>query len=182
MYTRGMKSVGKTHLANGFTIVELLIVVVVIAILAAITIVSYNGITRQAAETKRNTDTATLLKAIEAARTNTGKSLGQITGSFWSSGTCSVTGSNPDGTEPRNLPTTHACWTRYYSNLSSIGAAAGIDLSGLRSGDSRGNPYVFDENEGESGNFCSADSPIQYFTGNGSSTASARAIPKAFSC
>lgn len=32
----------------GFTIVELLIVVVVIAILAAITIVSYNGITRQA--------------------------------------------------------------------------------------------------------------------------------------
>ena len=33
---------------NGFTIVELLIVVVVIAILAAITIVSYNGITTQA--------------------------------------------------------------------------------------------------------------------------------------
>lgn len=34
--------------ANGFTIVELLIVVVVIAILAAITIVSYNGITQRA--------------------------------------------------------------------------------------------------------------------------------------
>jgi len=33
---------------NGFTIVELLIVVVVIAILAAITIVSYNGITGRA--------------------------------------------------------------------------------------------------------------------------------------
>ncbi|NCO10935.1 prepilin-type N-terminal cleavage/methylation domain-containing protein, partial [Candidatus Saccharibacteria bacterium] len=33
---------------NGFTIVELLIVVVVIAILAAITLVSYNGITGQA--------------------------------------------------------------------------------------------------------------------------------------
>lgn len=33
---------------QGFTIVELLIVVVVIAILAAITIVSYNGITKQA--------------------------------------------------------------------------------------------------------------------------------------
>lgn len=33
---------------NGFTIVELLIVVVVIAILAAITIVSYNGITKRA--------------------------------------------------------------------------------------------------------------------------------------
>jgi prepilin-type N-terminal cleavage/methylation domain-containing protein len=36
---------------SGFTIVELLIVVVVIAILAAITIVSYNGITQQAKNT-----------------------------------------------------------------------------------------------------------------------------------
>lgn len=35
---------------SGFTIVELLIVVVVIAILAAITIVSYNGITKRASE------------------------------------------------------------------------------------------------------------------------------------
>ena len=33
---------------DGFTIVELLIVIVVIAILAAITIVSYNGITNRA--------------------------------------------------------------------------------------------------------------------------------------
>jgi len=36
--------------SKGFTIVELLIVIVVIAILAAITIVSYNGITQQAKE------------------------------------------------------------------------------------------------------------------------------------
>ncbi len=34
--------------ANGFTIVELLIVIVVIAILAAVTLVAYNGITKQA--------------------------------------------------------------------------------------------------------------------------------------
>lgn len=37
---------------SGFTIVELLIVVVVIAILAAITIVSYNGITERAKNTE----------------------------------------------------------------------------------------------------------------------------------
>jgi len=37
-----------SQLTKGFTIVELLIVVVVIAILAAITIVSYNGITNRA--------------------------------------------------------------------------------------------------------------------------------------
>jgi len=43
---------------GGFTIVELLIVVVVIAILAAITIVSYNGITKQANEASRDSTIA----------------------------------------------------------------------------------------------------------------------------
>lgn len=40
---------------KGFTIVELLIVVVVIAILAAITVVSYNGITAQAEDSALKT-------------------------------------------------------------------------------------------------------------------------------
>jgi len=43
-----MKKAWAPHLHDGFTIVELLIVVVVIAILAAITIVSYNGVQAQA--------------------------------------------------------------------------------------------------------------------------------------
>lgn len=41
---------------RGFTIVELLIVVVVVAILAAITIVSYNGITNRAHDTAVQSD------------------------------------------------------------------------------------------------------------------------------
>lgn len=50
---------------KGFTIVELLIVVVVIAILAAITIVSYNGIASQAHDAAIKSDLATLKNKIE---------------------------------------------------------------------------------------------------------------------
>ena len=51
---------------SGFTIVELLIVIVVIAILAAITIVAYNGIQRRARDSKRLADSANILKSLEA--------------------------------------------------------------------------------------------------------------------
>lgn len=47
---------------SGFTIVELLIVIVVIAILAAITIVSYNGITNRANDTAVKSDLTALMK------------------------------------------------------------------------------------------------------------------------
>ena len=51
---------------RGFTIVELLIVIVVIAILAAITIIAYNGIQVRARDAQRSTDAANILKALEA--------------------------------------------------------------------------------------------------------------------
>ena len=50
---------------SGFTVVELLIVVVVIAILASITIVSFNGITSRANNTKRISDLTGVAKSIE---------------------------------------------------------------------------------------------------------------------
>lgn len=56
----------------GFTIVELLIVVVVIAILAAITIVAYNGITANARDSALKADLTTAAKKAGIAQVETG--------------------------------------------------------------------------------------------------------------
>ena len=49
----------------GFTIVELLIVIVVIGILAAITIVAYNGIQQRGRDAQRKSDIAQIAKAMK---------------------------------------------------------------------------------------------------------------------
>ena len=51
---------------RGFTIVELLIVIVVIAILAAISVVAYNGIQQRAKFTAIQSDLTSMKKVIEA--------------------------------------------------------------------------------------------------------------------
>lgn len=51
---------------RGFTIVELLIVIVVIGILAALVIVTYNGIQSKARDTERKTDVNALSSHLEA--------------------------------------------------------------------------------------------------------------------
>lgn len=61
--------------SKGFTIVELLIVIVVIAILAAITIVSYNGVTNRAADSAVSADLVNIAKKIEQQRIDGGSNL-----------------------------------------------------------------------------------------------------------
>lgn len=56
----------KARSQAGFTIVELLIVIVVIAILAAISIVAYTGVQARARDSKRANDTAQIKKALLA--------------------------------------------------------------------------------------------------------------------
>lgn len=57
---------------DGFTIVELLIVVVVIAILAVITIVAYNGITKRAVDSSMRADLRKTATALELDKTSLG--------------------------------------------------------------------------------------------------------------
>lgn len=153
----------KVTATKGFTIVELLIVIVVIGILAAITIVAYNGIQQRAQVAKRQSDTQSYHKAILLARLNTDNALRYITINTWSIGACAASSGNPGNVEPKYLAKTHICWLRYYENLSRIEAAAGMSLASLRAGDANGNPYGLDENEGET---CATDR-MYYFTGNG---------------
>lgn len=68
---------------RGFTIVELLIVIVVIAILATITIVAYSGITSRANTTKAQTNAANVQKVLESFNANRGSyplTITEITG------------------------------------------------------------------------------------------------------
>ncbi len=82
--------------ARGFTIVELLIVIVIIAILAAITLVSYNGITARAeqsanfAAVKNYTQVLQMLKADTGSLPVSNSCLGP-TGAY-SSGSCAYAG------------------------------------------------------------------------------------------
>ena len=67
-----MLAVGKTKNNGGFTIVELLIVIVVIAILAAITIVAYNGIQQRSQNTKSVAAATAWLKALQMYKADNG--------------------------------------------------------------------------------------------------------------
>lgn len=63
----------KKTLSRGFTIVELLIVIVVIGILAGLVVVTYNGIQKKARDTERKTDINALHGQLEAYQAQNGK-------------------------------------------------------------------------------------------------------------
>ena len=65
---------------RGFTIVELLIVIVVIAILAAITIVAFNGVQQRARDSQRKNDLANIAIALKLYNVDNGNHAGAGSG------------------------------------------------------------------------------------------------------
>jgi len=135
-----------TKLQHGFTIVELLIVIVIIAILSGLVISTFVGIQDRARTSKIQDDLTTLSKAIEAARVATGKTLAQIS---WRDATAYGCASEASGTDLAALnKNTSNCWVFYRSTLNNISTAGGVNVRNLK--DPWGRPYLIDENEGVS--------------------------------
>lgn len=132
--------------SRGFTIVELLVVIVVIGVLASIVVVAYSSAQDNARFSKAKADIAQIAKAMQIARNNTSKTLPQVTGSGWTMGSCY---NKPAGTDLAALPRTDTCWTVYLTSLQNISNASGININNMT--DPWGRPYAFDENEGEGG-------------------------------
>ncbi len=167
-----------SKLSGGFTIVELLTVIIVIAILATIVTVSYGTVRQKAADSKRDSDLKSLEDAIETARYNQGKTLSEITSNSgvysWFDCAFGYSGSP----EPRDLATSTPCWQYYYTALDDIATAADVNLDDLKKGDARGDPYIILEKEGSGFWGTCVKSTLGYFTGSGSTNnSSAVQIP-----
>lgn len=131
---------------SGFTIVELLIVIVVIAILATITIVAFSGIQERARQAKVKQDIAAIHKAVKLAHESTGKSILELSGNLsYGTGGSAAACSNvhPTGTDMAALDKNDGCWRSYNKILSTISDASGSDIRNII--DPWGRPYIIME-------------------------------------
>ena len=122
--------------SQGFTIVELLIVVVVIAVLAAITIVSYNGITTRANASAAKASASTVQKKLELYASETGTTgtypvtFATLTGD--SSKSYYLSGVSFQAGDPTSSTTTNTVTYRICGRSST--ATAPSNLAGITSG------------------------------------------------
>ncbi len=136
---------------RGFTIVEMMVVVVVVGILVSLATVAYTSTQAKSRQGKIDTDIRNLSEVIQVARARTGKPLSEITGSYWTGHYCLFQYSSPstpipDGTDfSQKTATTQACWNEYKAALDKISIASGDDVRNLL--DPWNRPYYIDEND-----------------------------------
>ena len=153
----------KKLLRTGFTIIELLIVITVVGILAAITIVAYPGVQKQARESKMDADIKQLTEAVTLARAGTKQTLFSMIGTSVSVGGCTGCDCRYGGymEVADDVPKTSNCWNDYQTVLKILTEKSGINVMGIV--DPWGRPYDIDQNEGESpGNYCRVDYIASY--------------------
>lgn len=123
---------------SGFTIVELLIVIVVMGILAAITIVGYNGITERAKVNQANSELASFKKAMLAYKT--------------------LNGELPPVGDSWNYNTNPPDCSRFDAVVSALNAAG---FSGFKSTDPWGNCWGYDDNDCNTSSLAGASTFIE---------------------
>ena len=134
----------RKHRLSGFTIVELLIVIVVLAILAAITIVAYNGIQQRSRDSIRKSDLMTIKKLLKLYETDKGDlanaNCGNGTGSGWM--TSDYDGAGPY--LPINTCITNAGYTsKVPLDPAGTGSCSGLTCHAYMKANCSGTVYLF---------------------------------------
>ena len=81
---------------KGFTFIELLVSVTIVAVMMSVAAVSYSNVNKRSRDSKRRADLETIRSALEICRANTGTYPASITGSITCSDSAVTLATTPD--------------------------------------------------------------------------------------
>ncbi len=128
---------------RGFTLVELLVVIVIIGILGTLSVYTLSSYFDRARRAKVEAEASSLIRAIKMARTLRDGPLFYITSKGCSDCSCRT------GEEINTLADGHACIVNMKAAFELIATQANMDLGSEDMRDPWGSVYLIDENEGE---------------------------------